>query len=165
LEKKLLIWNDNDKKIEFFYKIRKYVKRLDRFIEIIRNSSIDSNKYFMIIFYDILLLDDTVYIREFYNRQRRLFESLIQRIPDRINIGNREIIDFSFFDIPKLFNEIFIRTITGRWEEFILKNYDNFYFSFKRIKFFIKLKKDYISDFGNTINFTIIRGYRDARDK
>jgi hypothetical protein len=53
------------------------MKRSNRFIKIIRNLSVDSNKYFMIIFYDILLLDDIIYIRESYDRRRRLFESLI----------------------------------------------------------------------------------------
>jgi DNA ligase-4 len=77
LKGELLIWNDDDERIESFYKIRKYVKRSGHFIRIIRDSSVDSNKYFIIIFYDILLLDDTVYTREFYNKRRRLFESLV----------------------------------------------------------------------------------------
>jgi DNA ligase-4 len=90
------------------------MKRSDRFIKIVRNSPIDSNKYFMIIFYDILLLNDTIYIREFYNRRRRLFKSFIYCISDRADIGSREIIDFSFFDISKLFIKVFVRVITRR---------------------------------------------------
>jgi DNA ligase-4 len=110
-------------------------------------------------------LDDVIYIREFYNRRRRVFEFLIYYIFSRADIGNREIINFSSFNISKLLNEIFNRTIIRRWEGFILKNCDNPYFSFKEIKSFIKLKKDYISDLKDTTDFTIIRGYRDARDE
>jgi DNA ligase-4 len=141
------------------------MKRSNRFIEIARNSFIDSNEYLIIIFYDILLLNDIIYIRNFYNRRRRLFKFLIHCISDRINIGSREIIDFSSFNIPKLLIEVFIRAITQRWERFILKNYDNPYFLFKEIKLFIKLKKNYIPRFGNTADFAIIGAYRDARDE
>jgi DNA ligase 4 len=90
------------------------VKRSDRFIGIIRNSFIDSNKYFIIIFYDILLLNDIICIRKFYDKRRRLFKFLIYCISDRTDIGNREIIDFSFFDILKLFIKIFVRIIIRR---------------------------------------------------
>jgi DNA ligase 4 len=165
LEEELLIWNDDDKKIESFYKIRKYMKQSGRFIGIARDLFINSNKYLMIIFYDILLLDDIICIREFYNRRRYLFESLIHSIFSQTDIGNREIIDFSSFDALELLSEVFARAITRRWKGFMLKNYDDLYFSFKKIKLFIKLKKDYIPDFGDTADFAIIRGYRDARNK
>ncbi len=141
------------------------MKRSDRFIRITRDSPVDSNKYFIIIFYNILLLDDTVCIRESYNRRRYLFKSLIRYISGRADIRSREIIDFSSFNISELFSKAFTRAITRRWEGFILKNWDNLYFSFKKTKSFIKLKKDYISGLGDTTNFTIIRGYRDARDE
>jgi hypothetical protein len=90
------------------------MKRSGRFIKIIRNSSVDLDKYFIIIFYDILLLDDVIYIREFYNKRRHLFEFLIYSISDRADIGNREIIDFSFFDVSELFNRAFARAIIRR---------------------------------------------------
>jgi hypothetical protein len=114
LERELLIWKYNDEKIESVYKIRKYMKRSGRFIGIIRNLFIDSNKYFIIIFYDILLLNDIIYIKEFYNKRRRPFKFLIHCISGRINIGSREIIDFSSFDISKLLIEVFVRIIIRR---------------------------------------------------
>jgi DNA ligase 4 len=64
-----------------------------------------------------------------------------------------------------LLNKVFTRAIIRRWEEFILKNCVNPYFSFKGIKSFIKLKKNYIPDFGNIANFIIIEEYRDARNE
>jgi DNA ligase 4 len=69
LEEELLIWIDNDERIESFHKIRKYVKRSDRLIGIARDSFVDSNKHFMIMFFDILLLDDIVCIRELYDKR------------------------------------------------------------------------------------------------
>src|SRR6266498_6030270 len=95
----------------------------------------------MVIFYDILLLDDTVYIRENYNKRRRPLQYLIYCISGRADIKTREIIDFASFDAPELLSEAFTRAITRRWKEFVLKRYDNPYFLFNRIKSFIKLKK------------------------
>jgi DNA ligase-4 len=144
--------------------IRKYIKRSGRLIEIIRNLPVNSNKYFIIIFFDILLLDDIICIKKFYNKRRQLFQSLIYCIFEQTNIGIREIIDFSFYNVPELLNEVFIRIIARRWERIILKNCYNFYFLFHRIKLFIKLKKDYIIDFKNIANFAIIGGRRDTRN-
>jgi DNA ligase 4 len=49
------------------------MKRSNRLIKITRDLPVDSNKHFMIIFFDILLLDDIVYIGESYNKRRQLF--------------------------------------------------------------------------------------------
>jgi DNA ligase-4 len=70
LEGELLVWTDNDKRIEPFYKIRKHMKRSGRLIGTTRDSPVDSNEHFMIMFFDILLLDDIVCIRESYNKRR-----------------------------------------------------------------------------------------------
>jgi DNA ligase 4 len=75
------------------------MKRSGRFIKIARNLLIDLNEYFIIIFYDILLLNDIICIGEFYYRRRRLLEFLIRRIFDRTNIINYQIINFSFPNI------------------------------------------------------------------
>jgi DNA ligase 4 len=72
LEGELLIWNDADKRIEPFYKIRRHVKRSGHFLETVVDSPIDSSAHLTIMFYDILLLDDTVCIRESHDKRREL---------------------------------------------------------------------------------------------
>ena len=47
----------------------------------------------------------------------------------------------------------------------MLKGCDDSYFSFDESKPFIKLKKDYIPGLGDTADFVIIGGRRDARDE
>jgi len=47
----------------------------------------------------------------------------------------------------------------------VLKGYDKSYFSFNRIKLFTKLKKDYISGLGDTIDLIIINRRRDVKNK
>jgi DNA ligase-4 len=68
----------------------------------------------MIIFFDILLLDDTVCIREPYNKRRQLFQSLVHCIPGQADIGTREIIDFSFYNAPELLSKALARAIARR---------------------------------------------------
>ncbi|KEY73852.1 hypothetical protein S7711_10132, partial [Stachybotrys chartarum IBT 7711] len=55
--------------------------------------------------------------------------------------------------------------IAQRWEGLVLKGCDDPYFSFNRSKSFIKLKKDYIPGLGDTADFVIIGGSRDAREE
>ena len=75
------------------------------------------------------------------------------------------MVDFSSFEVLKLFIKVFARTITRRWEGFILKGCDDFYSSFNRTRSSIKLKKNYIASFGDTAYFVIVGGPRDATDK
>ncbi|KAH8800850.1 hypothetical protein F5884DRAFT_838055 [Xylogone sp. PMI_703] len=137
LEGELLVWNDDDEKIEPFYKIRRHVKRSRNFIGTALDSPADPGEHLMIMFYDILLLDDTRCISENHDKRHA----------------------------PKRLSEAFARAITQRWEGFVLKGCDDPYFSFKRAKPFIKLKKDYISGLGDAADFAIVGGRRDARDE
>ena len=141
------------------------MKRSGRSIGTTRDSPVDSNKHLMIIFFDILLLNDIVCIREPHDKRRQLLQSLIYCISGQADIGIREIIDFSSYNAPELLNEAFAPAIARRWERIVLKDCDDLYFLFHGIKLFIKLKKDHIAGLGDTANFAIISGRRDARDE
>jgi DNA ligase 4 len=72
LERELLVWTDVDERIEPFHKIRKHVKRSGRSIGTARDSPVDSNEHLIIMFFDILLLDDIVCIGEPHDKRRQL---------------------------------------------------------------------------------------------
>lgn len=165
LEGELLVWNDNHRRIEPFYKIRKYVRRSGRLLGTARDSPVDSDDHLMIMFYDILLLDDIVCGRESHDIRRQLLESLVWRIPGRADIGFREIVTFSASSAAERLNDAFARAIAQRWEGFVLKGCEDPYFSFDKNKAFIKLKKDYIPGLGDTADLIIVGGRRDARDE
>jgi DNA ligase 4 len=59
----------------------------------------------------------------------------------------------------------FAGAIVQRWEGLVLKGYDDPYFSLNGSKVIIKLKKDYIAGLGDTADFAIIGGRRDAKDE
>ncbi|KAJ4176423.1 hypothetical protein NW767_015447 [Fusarium falciforme] len=165
LEGELLVWNDDNGRIEPFHKIRRHVKRSGRFLGAARDSPVESSDHLMIMFYDILLLDNIVCSLQTHDERRRLLQSLVRYIPGRTDIGSREVIEFSSFDAAERLSETFARAITQRWEGFVLKGCDDPYFSFNGSRPFIKLKKDYIPGLGDTADFTIIGGRRDAEDE
>ncbi|KAH7115591.1 hypothetical protein EDB81DRAFT_595044, partial [Dactylonectria macrodidyma] len=165
LESELLVWNDDDGRIEPFHKIRRHVKRSGRFLGAARDSLVESSEHLMIMFYDILLLDGIVCGLETHDERRRRLQFLVLRIPGRTDIGSREVIEFSSLDAAERLSETFARAITQRWEGFVLKGCDDPYFSFNGSKPFIKLKKDYIPGLGDTADFAIIGGRRNARDE
>uniref|UniRef100_A0A8H7K6E6 ATP-dependent DNA ligase family profile domain-containing protein n=1 Tax=Bionectria ochroleuca TaxID=29856 RepID=A0A8H7K6E6_BIOOC len=165
LEGELLVWNDDYGRIEPFHKIRKYVKLSGRLLGAARDSPVDLSEHLMIMFYDILLLDDIVCVRDSHETRRQLLQSLVRRIPGRADIGSREIVEFSSFTAPEQLNETFARAIAQRWEGLVLKGCDDPYFSFDTRKSFIKLKKDYIPGLGDTADFVIIGGSRNANDE
>ncbi|KAH7110442.1 hypothetical protein EDB81DRAFT_926955 [Dactylonectria macrodidyma] len=164
LEGELLVWND-DGRIEPFHKICIHVKRSGRFLGAARDSPVESSQHLMIVFYDILLLDDIVCGLDTHDERRRRLQSLVRRIPGRADIGSREVIESSSFDAAERLSETFARAITHRWEGFVLKGCDDPYFSFNGSRPFIKLKKDYIPGLGDTADFVIIEGRRDAGDE
>ncbi|KAH7127262.1 hypothetical protein EDB81DRAFT_907415 [Dactylonectria macrodidyma] len=153
------------RRIEPFHKIRRYVKRSERFFRAARDSPVESSEHLMIMFYDILLLDDIVCGLDTHDERRRRLQSLVRRIPGRTDIGSREVIEFSSFDAAERLSKTFARAISHRREGFALKGCDDPYFSFNRSRPFIKLKKDYIPGLGDTADFVIIGGRRDAGDE
>ncbi|KAK7219336.1 hypothetical protein V2G26_007339 [Clonostachys chloroleuca] len=165
LEGELLVWNDDYGRIEPFHKIRKYVKRSGRLLGAARDSPVDLSEHLMIMFYDILLLDDTLCARDSHETRRQLLQSLVRRIPGRADVGSREIVEFSSFTAAERLSETFARAIAQRWEGLVLKGCDDPYFSFDTSKSFIKLKKDYIPGLGDTVDFVIIGGSRNANDE
>ena len=58
----LLVWNEDSERIKPFHKIRKHVQRLGHLLSTVRDEPVDLNEHLMIMLYDILLLDGTVYI-------------------------------------------------------------------------------------------------------
>ncbi|KAF2190305.1 hypothetical protein K469DRAFT_723135 [Zopfia rhizophila CBS 207.26] len=165
LEGELLVWNDHDERIEPFHKIRKHVQRSGRFLGTREDSPTDLNEHLMIMFYDLLLQDDTIYITEAHDARRQQLCSLVYRIPGRADIGSHENIDFSSRRSPEQLRDAFARAITQRWEGLVLKGRDDPYYSSSENNGFIKLKKDYIKGLGDTVDFAIVGGRRDPIDE
>ena len=125
----------------------------------------DLDKHLMVIFYNILLLDDIVCMKEPHDKRRQRLCSLVEPISGRAEIGSREMINFSSSRAPEFLKQAFARTITAGWEGLMLKGCNDPYYSFNINCRQLKLKKDYIDGLGDTADLAIIGGRRDARDE
>lgn len=124
----------------------------------------------MIMFFDILLLDDDVCLRKPHRERRMILKNTVKPIPGRAGIAEQEIIDFSRQDSQDRLESAFSKSIAERWEGYVLKGCDEPYFTILSAETddcfgrWIKLKKDYIPGLGDTADFALIGGRYDAKD-
>jgi DNA ligase 4 len=130
-----LVWSDSRRRLEPFHKNRKHVTRSGQFLGTLHDSPADPDEHLMIMFYDILLLDDIACIKEKLEQRRQRLCSLVKCIRGRVGIGSREIIDFSSRQAPTLLQEVFTQATTRRWEGLVLKGCDDPYFSLDGTRF------------------------------
>lgn len=124
----------------------------------------------MIIFFDILLLDDDVCLGKPHRLRRLLLKETVKLIPGRAGISEQEVIDFSQPDGPRRLHIAFAKCISERWEGYVLKGCDEPYFAIlssdtpKGFCRWIKLKKDYIPGLGDTADFALVGARYDPKD-
>ncbi|KAJ6436555.1 DNA ligase 4 [Purpureocillium lavendulum] len=164
LEGELLVWNDDTRTIAPFHRIRKHVRRSGRLLGAAQDCPVTANEHLMVMFYDLLLLDDTFCARESLDKRRHRLQSLVSRIPGHADIGSREVVTFSSMNAAEELTAVFARAITQRWEGLVLKGCDP-YFTFDNSKLFIKLKKDYIPGLGDSADFIIVGGHYNTDDE
>jgi DNA ligase-4 len=123
----------------------------------------------MIVFFDILLLDDDNCLIKPHRLRRLLLKETVEITPGRAEISEQEIIDFSRPDAIRHLQLALSRSIAERWEGYVIKACDEPYFSVlsERSDGFgrwIKLKKDYIPGLGDTADFAVIGARYDAKN-
>ncbi|KAB8234824.1 ATP dependent DNA ligase domain protein [Aspergillus alliaceus] len=170
LEGELLVWSDRHGKIMDFHKLRKFITRSGTFIGTEGDSPPQLYEHLMIVFFDILLLDDDVCLRKPHRERRLLLKDVIQVIAGRADISEQRVLDFCRPGSQSQLESIFAKGVAERWEGFVLKGCEEPYFttfpsrengSYGR---WIKLKKDYIPGLGDTVDLAIIGGRYDSRD-
>ena len=148
LEGELLIWNRNMGNIQPFHKIRKHVQHGGRFLNHEEDSPVTLDEQLMVMYYDILLLDQNIYLERPQEERRRCLERLIVPTKGLAEVGIRHVIDFQSRNAPGQLREIFASCITQRFEGFVLKACKDPYYSYNNNVNGIKLKKDYIKQLG-----------------
>ncbi|RAL03067.1 ATP dependent DNA ligase domain protein [Aspergillus ibericus CBS 121593] len=170
LEGELLVWSDKHARIEDFHKLRKFIARSGTFIGIGNDSPPQPYDHLMIVFFDILLIDDNVCLKLPHRERRLLLKDTIQPIPGRADISEQWVLDFSHYDGQSRLESIFQKGIHERWEGFVLKGCEDPYFTiFPRevngsSGHWIKLKKDYIPGLGDTVDLAIVGARFNSRD-
>ncbi|OTA67430.1 hypothetical protein K449DRAFT_365286 [Hypoxylon sp. EC38] len=166
LEGELVVYSTKENKILPFYKIRKHVSRSGSFIGTIHDSQSHDYEHLMIIYYDVLMIDNESLLAV---RQSERFRRLSELITCRKGYAEpvqREIISFSRPSAASKLREAFAKCIVARNEGLVLKP-DEPYFDFSTAqKPFsccnIKLKKEYVQGWGDVGDFAVVGASYDA---
>ena len=159
----LLVWSDHMQEIMPFFKIRRHVSREGHQLGCDQDSPRSPDEHLMIIFYDVLVLDNINCIYEPYERRRQRLQELIRPFPGHAELGEREKMDFRRPDAAVHLAHRMANAITQNWEGLVLKACQDPYLSAHGgIQQHVKLKKDYIPGLGDSADLVVVGGRRDA---
>ena len=170
LEGEMVVWSDREKRILDFCKIRKHVSRTGSFLGTLLDSQPHPWEHLMIVFYDVLLLDDHSLLPVPHTSRRKLLEQLICPIHGRADLVQQREVDFSHPRAPVNLQEHFAQAIANRWEGLVLKPSDEPYFGpAQQIpnsypSCWLKMKKDYIAGLGDTADFAVVGAGYDVKE-
>jgi len=161
-----VVYSDKDSKILDFHKIRKHVSRSGSFLGTDKDSQPHHWEHLMIVYYDILMVDNESLLAVKHSERFQRLKSLITPVPGRSALVKREIIDCSRRSVVSDLRRVFAKCITARGEGLVLKA-DDPYFDFGTLQrpyscCAIKLKKEYIGHFGDIGDFAVVGARFDA---
>ncbi|KAJ4346815.1 uncharacterized protein N0V89_010747 [Didymosphaeria variabile] len=150
----MVLYSDRERKILSFSKIRKHIKRSGSFLGTLQDSHPHAWEHLMLVFFDVLVLDDEPIMRQCLQKRRRNLRDLVKIIPGRSVRSQWTLLDFkSEHGITDL-KQAFARSLVEKQEGLILKPLGVPYFPLHseagvyQPGYFIKFKKDYLGDMG-----------------
>ena len=161
IEGELLIWSTSKRQIEPFHKIRRHILHGGRTLGMAVDSPRRADEQVMIMYYDLLLLDDKVAAMSPQEDRRKTLKGLVRKIPGVADVCERHLINFGSSRAKNELRDAFARAIKSGWEGFVLKSSNEAYFSWKSGTRSIKLKKD-LMGLGETADLCIVGARRDA---
>ncbi|KAF2276399.1 DNA ligase/mRNA capping enzyme [Westerdykella ornata] len=168
----MVIYSDKEQMILPFCKIRKHISRSDSFLGTLQDSLPHDWEHLMIVFFDILVMDDKPILRECFQKRRGVLREVVQSIPGRACRSEWYLIDFKTEDGKTDLKQAFAMSLALRQEGLILKPLHTPYFPLfsdaghRYRGYFIKLKEDYLADMGGQRDlgdFAIIGGSFDPQ--
>lgn len=122
----------------------------------------------MIMFYDVMLIDDDLVLHRPHGERRHLLRKLVKRIEGRSDCTYHARVRFSKREGPDNLKKALALAFVRKWEGLVLKPYDEPYFDLAKPvrgrypSCWIKLKKDCIKGLGDTADFAVVGGGYDA---
>ncbi|KAK5216010.1 hypothetical protein LTR72_010984 [Exophiala xenobiotica] len=120
----LLVWNDQMGQIMPFYKIRRYVSQGGRQLGCARDSPPSEDEHLMIMFYDVLLLDNILCLHEPLHLRRSRLETLISRKTGQAEIGEGIQIDLRHSSSISRLHDEMTSAIAKGWEGLVIKDWN-----------------------------------------
>ncbi|KAG8163318.1 hypothetical protein KVR01_006615 [Diaporthe batatas] len=162
LEGEVVVYSDREQRILGFDKLRKHISRSGRFIGAEEDSQAHNWEHLMIVYYDILRVDDESLLNVRHSARFSRLSKLVQCRTGRATLVQRQIINFSSQVAAEDLKAAFASSIVKRQEGLVLKP-DEPYFSFGLSKrryasCCVKLKKGYIKGMGEVGDLAVVSG-------
>lgn len=160
LEGELVVYSDLEKRILDFDKIRKHVNRSGRFIGIDADSQAHSWERLMVVYFDVLLIDDESMLNVRHSDRRKRLSELLHCQEGQAALVESRLINFSSRVAADELRQAFASCIIHKEEGLVLKP-DEPYFSFgvarrKYASCCLKLKKGYVKGLGDVGDFAVV---------
>ncbi|KAF2021088.1 hypothetical protein BU24DRAFT_438352 [Aaosphaeria arxii CBS 175.79] len=153
----MVLYSDKERKILPFSKIRKHISRSGMTFGAKQDSLPHEWEHLMIVFFDVLVLDDDPVLRKTLQDRRNVLRDLVDTIPGRSMRSQWTLLDFKkSSDGMTDLKQAFALALAQRQEGLVLKPLHSPYFPMhtgiqdRRPGFFIKMKKDYLADMGGS---------------
>ena len=123
----------------------------------------------MIVFYDILLVDDDPVIHQRHEQRRQHLKKIVKKVEGKSDIVWRKKVDFSNSEGPQKLISIFADALVQRWEGIVLKPANEPYFGSSISTeagypaSWVKIKKDCIAGIGDSADLMAIGAAYDAK--
>ncbi|KAF2125391.1 hypothetical protein P153DRAFT_400214 [Dothidotthia symphoricarpi CBS 119687] len=150
----MVLYSDREKKILPFSKIRKHISRSGSFIGTLQDSLPHEWEHLMIVFFDVLVLDEESVLRQCLQDRRKVLRDLVRVIPGRSMRSEWTLLNFKSEEGNTDLKQVFAQSLANRQEGLVLKPLHAPYFPLLseqghcQAGFFIKVKKDYLGDMG-----------------
>ena len=124
----------------------------------------------MIVFFDVLLVDEDPVLHQPYRDRREQLAQLITEIPGRASLAQCQEINFSHRGALERLTHALAHAIARRWEGCVLKPADEPYVNFHPCipgdyrSEWIKLKKDYIPGLGDSAELAVVGAGYDVKE-
>lgn len=158
LEGELVAWDDQQKRVLGFERIRRHVNRSGRFIGM--DSQPPASEHLMIVYYDLLLVDDESMLNVRHSDRFLRMSTLVYCSEGRTTLVERQVINFSSRLAVQELREAFATCIVNKEEGLVLKP-DDPYFNFQQDKreyasCCLKLKKGFVKGLGEIGDFAVV---------
>ncbi|KAK8229275.1 hypothetical protein HDK90DRAFT_493541 [Phyllosticta capitalensis] len=168
----MVVWSDLEQKVMGFEKLRKYVSRAGSFLGTEKDSQPHPFKHLMIVFFDVLMVDDEITMTKPHEERRNRLSSLLAKIPGRASTAEWKLLDFATKQAQKSLVIQFTAALVQRCEGLVLKPNTSFFSlgparANSGFRGFIKLKKDYMADMGgerDVADFAVVGASYDVKE-